>query len=126
MKFAPIILIILTSILLLRLFRKKIVKWLYRLRAKLKMQSLGRAIKEADKDKEKTNRKNMVVLNLHSGYYEPVQKRLLKYVAKKNKNKNNAAMTKGRRKMAAKPKTKTEIDTDRIKHIEKKSLYVTN
>lgn len=109
---------------------KKFTAWLVKkalaLRAKLQISSLKEAIGEADKDKEKTGRKNMVVFNAHSGKYEPLQKKALKTVANATKNKSNKALTDGRRRVLQQTKRKKRIiDTDRVKTIEEKSLYVT-
>lgn len=125
MKILLIITVIATLIILVRLFRLPILRWLMRLRAKLQIHSLRKAIKDADTDKESTGRKNMVVFNKHSGKYEPLQKRLLKAAAKSGKNKSNKAMTEGRIKMLRTKKPRV-FDTDRVKQIEKKSLYVTD
>lgn len=105
-------------------FRKWIILSLIRFRAKLRMTSLRFAIRDADKNKDETGRKNMVVFNTNSGHYEPIQKRLLKQAAKAGKNKSNKAMTAGRKKFMQKSKPRV-IDTDRAKQIEEKSLYVT-
>jgi hypothetical protein len=100
------------------------VKRLLKLRAKLQLGSLREAIVQADQDKEKTGRKNMVVFNTTSGKYEPVQKKLLKAASQMGKNRSNKAHTEGRRRML---KHKERAFTpQRVKHIEKKSLYVTN
>lgn len=110
----------------LRLFRKWIIKKLLGLRAKLQLGSLRHAIQEADENKEETGRKNIVVFNATSGKYEPVQKKLLKAAAGQSRNKSNKAMTDGRKRELAKTKSKKRpIDQERIKQIEKKSLYVT-
>jgi hypothetical protein len=85
------------------------------LRAKLQIGSLREAIGGADKDKEKTGRKNMVVFNAHSGKYEPIQKKLLKAHANSTKNKSNKAMTEGRKKMMEKKKPARVIDIDKVK-----------
>lgn len=124
MKYVIIISIVSVIILLLRLFKKPIRKWMSVLKYKLQIQSLRSAIKEADDDKEETGRKNMVVFNQQGGNFETIQKNLLKRLANKNKNKNNAKMTEGRKKFMQKKK-KTYITTDKVKTIEKKSLYVT-
>src|SRR4051812_39496238 len=79
--------------------RNQVVKYLIRLRSKLHIRSLRTAINGADKDKDLTGRKNMVVFNTASGEYEPLQKRLLKNAARAGKNKSNKAMTPGRKKM---------------------------
>lgn len=125
MKYLLIILLICGIITVLKLFKKPIRKWMMFLRAKLQIQSLRSAIRDADKDKEETGRKNMVVFNTHGGNFEPITKKLLKAVANKNKNKNNGKLTDGRKKFMQKKK-KSEIDTEKVKTIEKKSLYVTN
>lgn len=95
------------------------------LRSKLQIQSLRSAIRDADMDKDETGRKNMVVFNTTGGNFEPIQKNLLKKIANRNKNKNNGKLTDGRKKFMKKKK-KSQIDTDKVKTIEKKSLYVTN
>lgn len=104
--------------------KRNLVMYLLRLRAKLRISSLREAINEADKDKSTTGRKNIVVFNTTSGKYEPVQKRVLKVVSQRTKNKSNKAMTKGRVKMM-KQKVRA-FDTERVKQIENKSLYVTS
>ena len=114
--------IILAAILLIRIFRMRILKWLLNLRMKLKIQSLRSAIAGADSDKSKTNRKNMVVFNTVSGAYEPLQKRLLKTAERVSKKKNNAKMTDYRKKR--RPKNKRILNMP-VKELEEKSLYVT-
>ena len=117
--------LILTAILL-RVFRMKVLKWAMNLRAILRIRSLRVAIKDADEDKETTDRKNMVVFNTHSGHYEPVQKKLLKTIEKKGKNKSNAKMTKGRKWfLKNNPMKKKKILNAKVIEIENKSLYVT-
>lgn len=108
---------------LIRLNRERIIKWLLALRASLKIQSLREAINGADADKKETMRKNMVVYNTAVGTYEPVQKRLLKQVERKGKNKNNAKMTEGRKRFMQQKKKHLSMP---VKELEKKSLYVTN
>lgn len=106
--------------------KKRIIQSLLNLRAKLQISSLREAISDADKDKARTGRKNMVVFNLTSGKYEPVQKKLLKQASQLGKNKSNKAMTDGRRRVLKKQKRKERVfDADRIRTIEDKSLYVT-
>lgn len=107
-------------------FTSWLVKKLLSLRAKLQINSLREAIGLADKDKEKTGRKNMVVFNAHSGKYEPFQKKALKAVADIDKNKSNKAMTPGRKRELARQKRKKRIiDHGRVSRMEEKSLYVT-
>jgi hypothetical protein len=107
-------------------FTSWLIKKLLSLRAKLQIGSLREAIGLADKDKEKTGRKNIVVFNSHSGKYEPLQKKGLKRLAENGKNKSNKAMTDGRKRVLAKQKRKKRIiDQDKVKSIEEKSLYVT-
>jgi hypothetical protein len=116
---------VLTVLLLLRIFRKPVSRWLIKIRAKLQIHSLREAIADADHDKQTTGRKNMVVFNQSSGKFEPLQKRLLKIASNNTRNKSNKAMTEGRKKMMQKKKTRV-FDNNRVKQIEKKSLYVTN
>lgn len=108
-------------ITLVYVFRKQIVDYLMRLRAGLKIRSLRQAIAAADKDKEQTGRKNMVVYNTDSKDFEPVSKRLLK---KSAKAKVQEQVPDGFRKMKA--KKRSSLTTKTVKQIEKKSLYVTN
>jgi hypothetical protein len=104
-----------------------LVRLLVRWRSKLQFGTLRQAIHDADDNKEATGRKNMVVFNSTSGQFEPVQKRMLKNATRAGKNKSNKAMTDGRKRMLAQNKGKKGrvISIDRVKHIEKKSLYVT-
>jgi hypothetical protein len=104
--------------------RKHIIKWLLRVRSKLSLHSLRDAIHAADADKSKTGRKNMVIYNTTNKVFEPIQKKQLKTVANKLKNKNNAAQKPGRKSALKKGKTRL-ITPERIKQTEKKSLYVT-
>ena len=124
MKYLPIILTIVTIILLLRVFKKPIISYLLRLRVKIRMVSLREAIHEADDDKAKTMRKNMVVQK-PDGFFETIQKSKMKALDNATKNKNNAQMTPGRRKFMAKKKERL-FEPERIKEIENKSLYATN
>lgn len=110
---------------LLRAFRDPIARWLIRLRGKLQIQSLRFAIEDADKDKAKTGRKNMVVFNKETGKFEPIQKRLLKVASRNSKNKSNKAMTDGRKRMMKQTK-KRVFTPEKVKSLEKKSVYVTN
>lgn len=127
MKYLPIILTIGTIILLVRVFRVRIVKYLLYLRGKMTVAGIREAIKSADADKAKTARKNMVVFNTVSGSFEPIQKRVLKAAARKNKNKNNGKMTEGRKRaLAMQPKKNGYMTMDRVKKAEEKSIYITN
>ena len=117
-------------VILMRVFRVKIRRWLYKMQVRIKFSTVRTAIKEADADKAATDRKNIVVFNPVSQQYEPMQKRLMKFLSrhgingKGGRKTNNAAKTKyrlrnqqgGRRKM--KPGS--------VHVIEKESLYVTN
>lgn len=123
MRLLITILLIAAIVYTLRFFRKPIVKWLHRLKAKLQLVSLREAIHGADVDKKKTGRKNIVVYNQVKKEFESVQKATLKQIARAGKNKSNKAMTEGRIKMMKKKKRKMTID--RVKEIEGKSLYVT-
>lgn len=123
-----IAMIILTTLLVLRVFRKPIRNWLLRLRAKMQIHSLRNAIAGADEDKAETGRKNMVVYNTVSGEFEPLQKRVLKRISNNAKRKNNSKMTDGRKWAQQNGKTKTGkryFTHKRVKETEKKSLYVT-
>jgi hypothetical protein len=125
-NYLSIIGIVFLFFLLIRVFKKPIRQWVYNLRAKLRVRSLRTAIGEADKNKSETGRKNIVVFNQGTGYFEPVTKRLLKAASNASKNKNNAAKTKARKRRLAKKKTKKrEFTNERVKQIERKSLYVT-
>lgn len=123
---AIVVTIILTIVFILRANRERVFKWLSLHRMKLRVNSARVAIKDADKNKEETGRKNMVVYNNASQAYEPIQKRLLKYVAKKQKNKSNKAMTPGRKRMMRGKKKRVFINNDGVKGLEKNSIYVTN
>lgn len=114
---------IILIVALFLIFKKQIRKGLYRLKTKIQFQSLREAIHDADKDKGKTGRKNIVVYNTTQSAFEPIQKRQLKAVANYRKNKSNKAMTPGRKKMM-KQNTRM-ISMSRVKNIESKSLYVT-
>jgi isochorismate hydrolase len=89
------------------------------------MNSLRKAISEADKIKAETGRKVMVVFNAHSGEYEPIQKKLLKKVYKNGRNKRNRALTDGIVKKRRATKKPGLLSHDRLKQIEKRSPYVT-
>lgn len=108
--------------LFIRMNRMRILKWLLGLRARLQIQSLRTAIYGADKDKEETQRKNMVVFNSVSGKFEPVTKQLLKNAERVGKRRSNAKQTEYRRKYT---KSKKKILLQSVNEIEKKSLYVT-
>ena len=124
MAYIFFILVIATTLFLLRAFKKPIQKWAYKLRAKLNIHSLRTAIEDADKNKLKTGRKTMVVFNTSTGSYEPLEKKILKAASNAGKRKNNAAMTDGRRKFQEQ-KQRT-FSPERVKQIQQKSLYVTN
>jgi hypothetical protein len=119
--------IIITTLTLLRVFRKQIRKWAYKIRAKLQIATLRTAIAEADKDKAETARKNMVVFNTLTGQFEPIQKKVLKGLSMATKNKNNGALTEGRKRALRMQKKKPRYFTsEKVKETEKKSLYVTD
>lgn len=124
MNWIVLIVVLAALVLLAVILKKKIVGWLHYLRGKLHIESLRQAINDADADKKETGRKNIVVMNTATGSFEPAQKRLLKFIAAKGKNKNNGKKTDGRKKFA-KP-VKRKLDSADVKRIEKKSLYVTN
>lgn len=123
MKYIPIIGSIFLVVLLIRVFRIHILRWLLKLRARLQIRSLRTAIEDADTDKADTGRKNMVVFNTASGKFEPLTKKLLKTAEKAGKNKSNAQQTAYRKKYK---QGRKKILGEDVKTIEKKSLYVTN
>lgn len=106
---AAVLSIIGVAVLLVKIFKKEIIRFLFKIKTKYSLGTLREAIHEADNDKKKTGRKNMVIYNSTTKTFEPVQKKLLKQVANHNKRK----------------KIKSDININRIKQIEKKSLYVT-
>lgn len=116
-----IIPILLAFVLLLRVFRGRIRQWLIQLRAKLQIRSLRTAIADADKDKKETNRKNLVVFNTVSGKFEPLQKKMLKRMAA---IKEQPKVLNGYKQQKA--VKKYNITGDKVKVVEKKSLYSTN
>jgi hypothetical protein len=131
MIYVVVISILFTMILMIRIFRVRIVKFLLAVRAKLQIRSLRNAIGEADADKALTDRKNMVAFNTASNSFETLQKKTLKSYANARKKKNNAKMTDGRKwamrnNKGRHAKSKRSIDPELIKQIEKDSLYVTN
>lgn len=125
MKYGIVILILSAIGVTVRIFRGSIIRWLMSLRTKLQIRSLRHAIADADNNKSTTGRKTMVVFNRTAGSYETVEKKTLKTASNLFKNKNNAKMTEGRKKMAKK-KPARAFDPKRVKTIEKKSLYVTD
>lgn len=114
----------LTIIILIRVFRVRIIRWLLKVRAQLKLRSLGKAIQAADDEKARTRRKAMVVYNSHSGEFEPITKRLLKAAERAGKSKGSAAKTKYRKRHQ--PAQKKKYLTETVTNIEKKAPYVTN
>lgn len=125
MAYIFFILVIATTLFLLRVFRAPIQKWAYKMRAKLNIHSLRTAIEDADKNKQKTGRKTMVVFNTSTGSYEPLEKKILKAASNAGKRKNNSAMTEGRKRMMNAKKERV-FTPERVKQIQQKSLYVTN
>ncbi len=104
--------------------RSKLKRRLVKLRSKLRMDSLRTAIGKADENKKKTGRKNIVVFNNHSGTYEPLQKRLLKFAQKKGKIKGQPAQTEYRKKRPVKKKS-SRFTKPLIDKLERDSAYVT-
>lgn len=90
---------------LLLLFRKQVRALAYRMTSPLRTHSLRQAIADADADKNKTNRKNIVVFNSTTQQFETVQKKQLKQLVKS--------------------KAVKSLNWDRVKLIEKKALYAT-
>lgn len=106
---------------LLLLFRNKIRMRVIRLSHKLKMQTLRQAINDADKDKAKTGRKNIVVYDTDTQEYRTTQKKLLKSAANA---KERLATPNGFRRPPA--KKLTPLSHERVRTIERKSPYATN
>lgn len=104
-------------------YRNKIRQYLYRLSTKLQLGTLRTAIHDADKAKATNNRKNIVVFNSVGKQFEPIEKQVLKRIADKNRISRNSSLTKFRKKNKA--KGKRILETERVKTIEEKSLYVT-
>lgn len=93
---------------LLKLFKKPIRQWAMRMSARLSIKSLRKAILDADKIKQTTGRKAIVVLNKSTNEYEAIEKKLLKRAANNSKGKEDRVFT-----------------HQRVKIIQKKSPYVT-
>lgn len=87
----------------------KVVAFLLRIKSKHQLETLRKAIHDADADRGKTGRKNMVIFNTTTKKFEPIQKKKLKQVSQVQKKKGG----------------KRTMSSQRIKQIEKKSLYVT-
>lgn len=96
------------------LFRKHILAWAHRKSIALKMRTLRKAIIDADNDKQKTGRKNIVVYNSTKQEYEAVQKKLLKVAAYRTRNNGSKSNKRNR-----------IIKHEQFKSIENKSLYAT-
>lgn len=86
-----------------------VVKFLLKIKSKHQLETLRKAIHDADADRGKTGRKNMVIFNTTTKKFEPIQKKKLKQVSQVQKKKGG----------------KRTMSSQRIKQIEKKSLYVT-
>lgn len=106
--------------ILIRMNLKRIRKYLSVLSVRLHIRSLRNAINGADKDKDDTGRKNIVVYNTAINAFEPVQKKMLKKLANKKVQDKVPA---GYRQQKA--KKKTYLTTHKVKQVEEKSLYVT-
>jgi hypothetical protein len=119
--------IISVSIIAVAYYFRKGIRSGLKFRAQLQLKSLPLAIKEADEDKDKTGRKNLVSLSAIDGNYKPYQKKVLKQVAAANKNKSNAALTPGRKRwLRLNGKKKRVLDYDKVKEAEKRAVYATN
>lgn len=93
------------------LFCNWVVRGLLKMRSRLRMQSLRGAIQEADKIKADTGKKAIVLFNHGAGKYEPVTKQDLKKAYRQGKS----ARKKGK---------KSPFTLERIKRLEKRSMYV--
>lgn len=110
-------------VILFRVFRKPIISRLKKLKARLNIVSLRMAIEEADKMERATGRKMIVVFIESKGEYQAVEKQTLKTVANVRKVKGQPAQTEFRKKQGV--KKPGSITHNRVKVIEKRSLYVT-
>lgn len=97
-----------TVVTLINYFKVPIRKWAMRMSAKLTIKSLRKAVQQADAIKSTTGRKAIVVFNKTTNEYEAIEKKILKRAANNSKGKTNRFFT-----------------HDRVKLIQKKSLYVT-
>lgn len=104
--------------------RSLLQKRLLRLRGRLQMGSLREAITKADGIKDNTGRKAIVVFDNGAGAFDALQKKQLKRAAEKRKIKGQPPQTKYRKDRPVK-KSQTRFTNDRIRHLEKKSAYVT-
>lgn len=119
-----LIVVVSLALVIIRMFRGPIIKYLRKIQNKIFFHSLRKAIGDADADKERTSRKNIVVYDTDDREFKPVHKRTIKQVANMTKNKSNRKQTEGAKKMNKKRKAPV-LTMDRVKNIEKKSLYVT-
>lgn len=97
----------------LRAFRSFLIQRLLRFKAKLHVGSLRDAIKEADRLKKETKRKHLVIFNKATGQWETIQKQQLKAAHQKHKLYNRGKVD------------QDGLTLQRVKQIEKKSVYVT-
>jgi len=109
---------------LIQFVRNYLAKRLFRLRSRMRMDSLREAIGKADDLKKDTGRKAIVVFDNPAGKYDALTKRTLKAVTEKRKIKGQPAQTAYRKKHPVK-KSPGRFTVDRVKMIEKKSAYVT-
>lgn len=87
---------------------------------RLHLRSLRSAINDADKDKDETGRKNMVIYNSSISAFEPIQKKVLKRLAT---GKIQERVPAGFRQPKA--KKRTALNVEKVKEVEEKSLYIT-
>lgn len=110
------------------MFKGKIIAWAKAKSVSLKLHTLRQAIKDADKDKSISGRKNIVVYNTTKKEFEPIQKKILKAGASVNRGKKSVE---GARKRSDGSKIATNgnggrlVTYERIKTLEKNSLYAT-
>lgn len=102
-----------------RALRVFLINQLLKLRARLQMATMREAIQAADKIKQQTGKKVLVVYNNATKQWEPLEKQLLKLAHKKMKKVNaNRRRKRGKEKIEG-----TGMTLERVKVIEKKSVY---
>lgn len=97
-------------------FRSWLLRMVNKAKAKLRMQSLKDSIVKADRIKDETNKKALVVYNNFSQQYEAIEKQKLKKAANLGVIKSSKTRNMKKRRM---------MDHGRVRQIEKRSLYST-
>ncbi len=106
----------------LQLFRIWLINSMLKLRARCQMASMREAIQAADRIHKDTGKKVLVVYNKATQQWEPIEKQLLKMAHKRMK----AITANDKRKRNKADMSKSSgMKYDRVKTIEKKSVYAT-